>query len=167
MNIGNEDEVMSTPAEDFQRVMAMLTGMAAETAESRRVTAAVSEMAADWLAPHYLLALQAQMAALPDGPARFKLMRKAARDVVTFQRSGLSAARMQLDREKLEFKRTVHQSVVDGSLANGKKRDFNEPMTDEELRACVDKVDEIMGLKRTRDPRIKKLHEEREVMRDA
>ena len=158
---------MSTPTEDFNRAMEMLTGMAAETTESRRVTAAVSEMAADWLTPHYLLALQAQMAAQTDGAARFKLMRKAARDVVTFQRSGLAAARVQLDREKLELKRTVHQSMVDGTRDNEKRRDFREPMTDEELKACVDKVDEIMGLKPSSDLRIKKLHEERKVMRDA
>ena len=28
-----------------------------------------------------------------------------------------------------------------------KKRDLNQPMTEEELKACVDKVDEIFGLK--------------------
>ncbi|HEV2694703.1 MAG TPA: hypothetical protein VG347_17540 [Verrucomicrobiae bacterium] len=152
---------MSTMAADFNKAMEMLTGMAAETAESKRVAAAVSEMAADWLTPHYLLALQEQLAAQTDGLDRFKLMRKAARDVATFRRSGLSSARLQLEREKLELKRKVHQEMVDGALAPHKRRDLNEPMTDEELRACVDKVDEIMGLKPSKDPRIQKIHEER------
>jgi len=145
---------MSTPTEDFNRAMEMMTGMTSETAESKKLAGAVSEMAADWLTPHYLLALHDRMAAEPEGAARFKLMRKAARDVVAFQRSGLSAARLQLDRERQKFKETVHQSIVDGTFAAGKKRDLNEPMTDEELKACVDKVDEIMGLKKSTDPRL-------------
>jgi hypothetical protein len=49
---------MSTPAEDFDRAMAMLTGMASETTESKKLAAAMSEMAADWFTPHYLLALR-------------------------------------------------------------------------------------------------------------
>jgi hypothetical protein len=138
---------MSTPTEDFNRAMDMLTGMTVETAESKRLAGAVTEMAANWLTPHYLLALRDRMTVESDGPARFKLMRKAVRDVVTFQRSGLSAARLQLDRERQKFKETVHQSIVDGTFAAGKKRDPNQPMTDEELKACVDKVDEIFGLK--------------------
>ena len=36
------------------------------------------------------------------------------------------------------------------AAANGKRQDLNQPMTDEELKVCVDKADEIMGLKPTR-----------------
>ena len=149
---------MSTPTEEFNRAMEMLTGMTAETSESKRLAGAVTEVAADWLTPHYLLALRDRMAVETEAPARFRLLRKAVRDVVTFQRSGLSAARLQLDRERQKFKEKVHQSIVDGSFAAGKKRDLNQPMSDEELKACVDKVDEIFGLKPSKDPRIKALH---------
>ena len=57
---------------------------------------------AGWLTPQYLLAVREQLAALPEGPERFKLLRLAAGDVVALQRGGHSAARLQLDREKLE-----------------------------------------------------------------
>jgi len=152
---------MSTPAEDFKRAMEMMTGMTVETAESKRLAGAVTEMAANWLTPHYLLALRDRMT-LTDGPDRFKLMRKAARDVVTFQRSGLSAARLQLDRERLEFKQQAHKDAIEAvKLAEANEQlDPNRPMTDEELKTCVDKVDEIMGLKKSMDPRIQKLHED-------
>jgi hypothetical protein len=140
------EEVRNTPAENFDRAMAMLTNMAAETAASKKLAGAVSEMAADWLTPHYLLALRDRLAAETDGPARFKLLRKAARDVVTFQRSGLSAARLQLDREKLELKRQQQQAAA----AETERLDPNREWTDAEMKACVDKVDEIMGLKPTK-----------------
>jgi hypothetical protein len=68
------------------------------------------------------------------------------------------SARLQLERERLEFQRQKHAdrmklanelAVAAGKLpgADGVRRDPNAPMTDEELKACVDKVDEIMGLK--------------------
>jgi|SRR5450756_72399 len=143
---------MSTPAENFNRAMEMLTGMVAETSESRKLAGAVTETAADWLAPHYLLALQDRMAAESDGLKRFKLMRKAARDVMNFHRTGMSAARVELERQRLELKRQAHQQQE--AAASAQRRDPNQPMTDEELKACVDKVDEIFGLKPSRDPRL-------------
>lgn len=139
---------MDTSADDFSRALKMLAGMTAETVESRRVAGAVTEVAADWLAPHYLLALRGQMATQTDSENRFKLMRKAARDVAAFQRGGLLSARLQLDREKLEFKRQIHRDKIAGNLPEEKRLDFNREMTEAELKACVDKVDEIMGLKK-------------------
>ncbi|MDR3456916.1 MAG: hypothetical protein P4N60_05680 [Verrucomicrobiae bacterium] len=139
---------MSTQNKDFNRAMELLTSMTAETSESKRVAAAMGEMATDWLTPHYLLALSDRMAAATDDLARFKLMRKAARDVVTFQRSGLSCARLQLDRERLAFKQKVHQDAIETKRQLEERRDPNEPMTEAELKACVDKVDEIFGFKK-------------------
>jgi len=143
---------MTTKAEDFDRAMAMLTGIASETAESKRLAGAVTETAANWLTPHYLLALRDRMAVESDGLKRFKLMRKAARDVMNFHRTGMSAARVELERERLELKRKVHQDELEAAKqAETRERlDPNRPMTDEELKACVDKVDEIFGLKRAK-----------------
>ena len=147
---------MSTPTEEFNRAMAMLTGMTAETSESKKLAGAVTEVAADWLTPHYLLALRDRMAVESDGLKRFKLMRKAARDVMNFHRTGMSAARVDLERQRLELKRQARQQQE--AAASAQRRDPNQPMTDEELKACVDKVDEIFGLKPSNDPRIKALH---------
>jgi hypothetical protein len=129
--------------------LAPLAGMAAESAEARRVAgASINEIAAGWLAPQYLLALRGQLMECGVGPERFKLLRQAANDLVTFQRGGFWSARLDLEREKLEFQRQKHKDRLEADkLAVAKKRDLNQPMTDEELKACVDKVDEIMGLK--------------------
>jgi hypothetical protein len=138
---------MSTPTEDFNRAMEMMTGMTAETSESKKLAGAVSEMAADWLTPHYLLALRDRMSAESDGLKRFKLMRKAARDVMNFHRTGMSAARVELERQRLELKRKAHQDAIETKRQEEQRLDPNRPMTEAELKACVDKVDEIMGLK--------------------
>jgi hypothetical protein len=54
----------------------------------------------------------------------------------------------------------VQQDALETKRQTEERLDPNRPMTDEELKACVDKVDEIMGFKRSKDPRIQKLHEE-------
>ena len=88
------------------QIKAMLIAMAAETAELQAaVGGALTDVAAGWLTPQYLLAVREQLTALPAGPEQFKLLRLAAGDVVALQRGGTSAARLQLDREKLELDR--------------------------------------------------------------
>ena len=70
---------------DFNELMGAMAGMAAESAEARRVAgAAAGEIAAGWLTPNYLLALRQQLAERTAGPDRFKLLRQAANDVVSF-----------------------------------------------------------------------------------
>ena len=92
--------------------------------------------------------MREQLAALPAGPERFKLLRLAAGDVVALQRGGHSADRLQLDREKLEFERQKHRdSVAAAQKEIQKLRDPKLPMSDEDRRAIISKIDEIMGLK--------------------
>jgi hypothetical protein len=84
----------------------MLTEMAAESAELKStVGGTLTDVAADWWAPQYLLALRGQLAALPDGAERLKVLRLAAKDLAAIRRGDHSAARLVLDREWLAFER--------------------------------------------------------------
>ena len=134
---------------NFTETTAMLAETAAETEDSNRAAGgSVTEIAAGWIASQYLVAVRKELAAELDGPERFKLLRQAAGDVVALQRGGHSAARLQLDREKLEFARQKHKDAIAAAQPEVKKRrDFNAPLTDEERLAIVAKVDEIMGIK--------------------
>ena len=130
-----------------------LAEMAAESEQSRLAAGgSVTEMGTGWLAPQYLLSLRGQLASLPEGPERFALLRKATGNVVSLQLAGVWAGRLRVEQEKLEFLRQKHQDrlkavMSDEGQVTSKKRSVLEPMTDEELKACVDKVDEIFGLK--------------------
>ena len=138
----------------LKEMMGAVGAMASESARARVAAgAAVSEIGAGWLAPHYLFVLRQQLAKCPEGPKRLKLLRQVARDVVAFQRGGVWSARVELEREKLEFQKLKHKDKVErGGLSDERgKRGASRPLTDEELKACVDQVDEIMGLKGARN----------------
>jgi len=80
--------------------------MASETAEFKAaVGGSLADVAADWLVSQYLPALRSQLASLPDGPERMKMLRLSANDFVAFRRGDHSAARLHLDRERLAFDR--------------------------------------------------------------
>jgi hypothetical protein len=140
---------VSAPDSNLAGVKAMLTEMAAETEDLKRVVGgSITDVAAGWLTPQYLLAVREQLAALPEGPERFKLLRLAAGDVVALQRGGHSAARLQLDREKLELERQKHQDALARARAEVQKlREPKKEWSEADCRALVDKVDEILGLK--------------------
>jgi len=114
------------------------------------VRGSMAETAVGWLGPRYLLAVREQVSGSERGRDRLKLLRQAANDVAALQRGDIWSARLQVERERLEFQRKKHQDKLDGRVpgANGQRRDLNQPMTEEELKACVDKVDEIFGLKK-------------------
>ena len=132
------------------QIKAMLVKLAAETAEfEAAVGGSIPDVAAGWLTPQYLLAVRDQLAALPEGLERFKLLRLAVGDVVALQRGGHSAARLQLDREKLELDRQKHRDAVAAAQQEIQKlRDVKAPMSDEDRLAIIDKIDEIMGIKK-------------------
>lgn len=140
---------MNAPDSNLVEVKAMLTEMAAETEGLKRaVGGSITDIAANWLTPQYLLAVREQLAALPEGPEHFKLLRLAAGDVVALQRGGHSADRLQLDREKLEFERQKHRDAVAATQKEIQKlRDPKLPMSEADRRAIVEKLDEIFGLK--------------------
>jgi hypothetical protein len=128
----------------------MLAAMAAETEDLKQAAGgSITDVAAGWLTPQYLLAVREQLTALPAGLERFKLLRLAAGDVVALQRGGTSAARLQLDREKLELDRQKHRAAVAAAQKESQRlRDPKLPMSEEDRRAIVDRLDEIFGLKK-------------------
>jgi len=137
--------------------LAKLSELAGKVAAARQAAGdPVAEVTAGWVGPQYLLSLSTELAARSDGPDRFKLLRQAAGDVVGFQRGGMWSARVQIEQERLEFQRKKHKDLMEmakqtaSKMAEEKRLDPNRPMSDEELKACVDKVDEIMGLKGVR-----------------
>ena len=127
----------------------MLTEMAAETEDFVQAAGdAVTDVAAVWLTPEYMLSLRRQLGNLPEGPRRFRLLRLAVNDVVQLQRGGHSSGRLQLDRERLEFDQQKHKDARDAAQQEVQKlRDPKLPLSDEDRQAIVDKADEILGLK--------------------
>ncbi len=134
-------------AAEFGELKELLVELAAET-EGLKAAAggSVTEVMADWVAGQYLLAVRKELAALPEGPDRLKLLRQAAGDVAGLQRGSQRAARLKLDREKLEFEREKHREAVAARPENRKRPDYLRPLTDEERLAIIAKVDDIMGL---------------------
>jgi len=143
----NKPTPSPTPA--FAEIKAMLSEMAAETEELKSAAGgSITDIAADWLAAQYLAAVRQYLATLPDGPQRLKLLRQATADAVALQRGGHSAARLQLDREKLELQRQKYRDALAAEQRKIQKlRDPKLPLSDEDRKAIVDKVDEIMGLR--------------------
>ena len=91
---------------ELEELKQALRQMASEAAELKAAAGgAITDMAADWLVSQYLPALRAQLASLPDGPERMKMLRLSANDLVAFQRGNHSAARLVLDRDRLAFER--------------------------------------------------------------
>jgi hypothetical protein len=136
-------------AADFAELKSMLHEVASEMADLKQsVGGSLTNVMADWVAAQYLLAARKQLAALPEGPERVELLRQATRDVVALQRGGNWDHRLQLDREKLEFERQKHRDALEAAKPKPQNyRDPKLPLSDEDRRAIVDKVDEIMGLK--------------------
>jgi hypothetical protein len=141
---------MSTPAFPINEMKAVLADLAAETEELKRaVGGSITEVMADWVAAQYFLALRAELAAQPNGPERFALLREAAAEVAALQHGSQRRARLQLDREKLELEREKHRDAKAAAAAPPPRErpDYLRPLSDEERRAIIDKVDDIMGLK--------------------
>jgi hypothetical protein len=118
-----------------------LREMTAEAAELKQATGgSITDTVADWLAPQYLLAAREKLTAT-EGTGRFEVWRMFVQDWAMLQRGNHSAARLQLDREKLELARRQIEQTKEKKL-----RDVKAPMSDEDRRAIVAKIDEIMGI---------------------
>jgi hypothetical protein len=140
---------MTTPKSNFAEIKAMLTEMAAEIEELKcAVGGSITDVAADWITTQYLQAVRQQLAKLPEGAERLKLLRQASGDLVALQRGGHSAARLQLDREKLELQQQKYRDALAAAQSKIQKlRDPKLPLSDADRQAIVDKADEILGLK--------------------
>jgi hypothetical protein len=139
---------MNEPNPDLDQLKTMLAEMAAETKELKSAAGgSITDVAADWLAAQYLIVLRQHLDSLPAGPERLKPLRQAIGDVAALQRAGHAAARLQLDREKLEHQRQKHRDDLAATQSKGQElRDPKLPLSDEDRKAIVAKVDEIFGL---------------------
>lgn len=107
-------------------VQAMLTEMVAEAQELKAAAGgSVTDAVAAWLAPQYLLAARAKLTASAEA-GRFEVLRTFMHDWATLRRGDHSAARLQLDREELEWQRANSQSQ--------KEKDFREWIQRPEVR---------------------------------
>ena len=140
---------MNTNTEPNDGMETMLSKMTAQMAAWHRAAGrAISEVAAGWLAPHYLSSVQERLTALPEGPERFKFLRLAVTDAALLQRGGHAGDWLQLERDRLEFFRQKHRDTLAAAqTAIQKLRDPKLPLSDADRLAIIDKVDEIMGLK--------------------
>ena len=140
---------MNTNTEPNDGMETMLSKMTAQMAAWHRAAGvAIAEVAAGWLAPHYLSSVQERLAALPEGPERFKLLRLAVADAVILQRGGHAGDWLQLESERLEFHRQKHRDALAAAqTAIQKLRDPKLPLSDADRQAIIDKADEILGLK--------------------
>jgi hypothetical protein len=82
-----------------------LREMTADAAELKRAAGgSITDAVADWLAPQYLLAAREKLSGT-DGATRWDILRMFVQDWAMLRRGEHSAARLQLDRERLAFER--------------------------------------------------------------
>ena len=107
-------------------IRALLTEMVAEAQEFKTaVGGSVTDAVADWLAPQYLLAAREKLAGTA-GPQRWEFLRAFTQDWALLRRGDQAAARLQLDREELDWQRA--------NSAAQKEKDFREWIQRPEIR---------------------------------
>jgi hypothetical protein len=113
MNPTPDQSNPARPVPGGEEIQSLLQSIAAQTAEwQRQAGIPLTELLANWIIPQYLQAARDELATLPAGPERLKLLRQMASDAVALQRGASGHARLQLDREKLEFDRQKHKDAL-------------------------------------------------------
>jgi hypothetical protein len=96
-----------------EEVRALLANMVAEAQDLKQAAGgSVTDAVAAWLAPQYLLAAREKLAANA-GAGRFEVLRTFLHDWAMLRRGEHSAARLQLDREELDWQRANSQSQTE------------------------------------------------------
>jgi len=104
----------------------MLREMVAEAQDLKSAAGgSVTDAVAAWLAPQYLIAAREKLSAT-DGAGRFEVLRIFMQDWVMLRRGDHSAARLQLDREELDWQRANSKSQ--------KEQEFREWVRRPEIR---------------------------------
>jgi len=104
----------------------MLTEMVAEAQELKQAASgSVTDAVSAWLAPQYLLAAREKLET-KSGDGRFDVLRTFLHDWAALRRGDHSAARLQLDREELDWLRANSQSQ--------KEKEFREWIQRPEVR---------------------------------
>ena len=101
---------MNTHDSQLAEAKELLAGMAKEAAELKQAAGgSVTETVADWLGPQYVLAVREQLAGA-DAERRLAILRSFVQDCALLRRGDQAAARLQLDREKLDWLRANGQA---------------------------------------------------------
>jgi hypothetical protein len=112
---------MKTPVSNQTEALRAIRDMVAEAKELQAAAGgSVTDAVAAWLAPQYLLAAQAKLAA-PDSAGRFEVLRLFVQDWALLRRGDHASARLQLDREQFAARQTGRPSkIVPEASANPK-----------------------------------------------
>ena len=117
---------MTASNSNLAETKSLLQNMVAEAQELKAAAGgSVTDVVAGWLAPQYLLAARDKLSAA-DAAGRLELLRTFLQDWSLLRRGDHSAARLQLDREELDWQR-----------ANGKEqkeKEFREWIQRPEIR---------------------------------
>jgi hypothetical protein len=107
-------------------IKSLLLGMVAEANELKSAMGgSITDAVADWLAAQYLLAAREKLSGA-EGARRWEILRLFVQDWAMLRRGGHSAARLQLDREELDWQRANSQSQ--------KEKEFREWLKRPEIR---------------------------------
>ena len=104
-----------------------LREMTADAAELKHAAGgSITDAVADWLAPQYLLAAREKLSGT-EGARRWEILRSFVQDWAMLRRGEHSAARLQLDREELDWQRANSKLQ--------KEKEFREWIQRPEVRA--------------------------------
>ena len=96
---------MNRDDSNLAETKSLLLNMKAEAADLKRAAGgSITDTVADWLTPQYLLAAREKLAG-SEGTRRWEILRAFVQDWTMLRRGEHSAARLQLDRERLAFER--------------------------------------------------------------
>jgi hypothetical protein len=96
---------MNRDDSNLAETKSLLLNMMAEAADLKRAAGgSITDTVADWLTPQYLLAAREKLAG-SEGTRRWEILRAFVQDWTMLRRGEHSAARLQLDRERLAFER--------------------------------------------------------------
>ena len=117
---------MSSIGPNPSAIQKMLREMAAEAQNMQAAAGgSVTDAVAGWLAPQYLAAAREKLSNT-DGTGRLEVLRTFLHDWTLLRRADHAAARLQLDREELEWQRS--------NSASQKEKEFREWIQRPEIR---------------------------------
>ncbi len=118
---------MNAPGSNQADALKLIRAMVAEAAELKQAAGgSVTDTVAAWLASQYLLAAKEKLTAT-EGTDRLAMLRTFVQDWALLRRGDHAAARLQLDREELDWQRASSQAQ--------KEKEFREWIKRPEIRA--------------------------------
>ena len=113
---------MKSKRSNLTEIKKLLVGMAEEAADLKQaIGGSITDAVADWLAPQYLLAARKKLTGTPE-VRRWEIFRAIVQDWTLLRRGDHSAARLELDREKLDLERANSQAQKEQEFRKWIKR---------------------------------------------